>query len=139
MDDWIWLKLEQVNYNISFSSAMKSILILPNPLTLEAAKTGLMIWEISYLQNHFMGNIWRRNDDQKLNSNSASNILWAFAHSQVMFESMKVADDTFQSNSEWEWVKLFWKNIGKRGGLQFFWVTLYNSLTCLMDLMQGRI
>ena len=64
MDDWIWLKLEQVIYEISFSSAMKSILIL---------------------------------------------------------------------------LKLFWKNIGKRGGLRFFWDTLYNSLTCLMGLMQGRI
>ena len=49
-----------------------------NPLTLRAAKTGLTIWEIFYLQKHFLENIWRRNDDQKLNNNSPSKCLWTF-------------------------------------------------------------
>ena len=50
-----------------------------NPLTLRAAKRGLMILEIFNLQTHFLENIWRRNVDHKSNKNSPSNILWIFA------------------------------------------------------------
>ena len=50
-----------------------------NLLTLSAAKKGLMILEISYLQKHFVEKIWRRNVDQKPYNNSPSNILWTFA------------------------------------------------------------
>ena len=50
-----------------------------NPLTLRAAKIGLTILEILYLQKHFIENIWRRNVDHKPNKNSPSNILWLFA------------------------------------------------------------
>ena len=48
-------------------------------LTLRAAKTGLAILEMFYLQKHFLENIWRRNVDQKSNNNSPSNILLTFA------------------------------------------------------------
>ena len=46
---------------------------------LRAAKTGLTIFEISFLQKHFLENNWRRNVDHKPNKNSPSNILWLFA------------------------------------------------------------
>ena len=50
-----------------------------NPLTLRAAKNGLMIVAVSYLQKHFVEKIWRRNVDKKSYTNSPSNILWTFA------------------------------------------------------------
>ena len=50
-----------------------------NPFTLRAAKRGLTILEILYLQKHFIENIWRRNVDHKPNKDSPSNILWFFA------------------------------------------------------------
>ena len=58
-----------------------------NPLTLGAAKTGLTILEIFYLQKHFLENIWRRNVDQKPNNNSPSNILWIYALFQSYFQN----------------------------------------------------
>ena len=45
-----------------------------NPFTLRAAKRGLPILEISYLQEHFLENIQKKNVDQKPNNNSPSNI-----------------------------------------------------------------
>ena len=50
-----------------------------NPLTLRAAKRGLVILEISNLQTHNLENIWKRNVDHNSNKNSPSNILWIFA------------------------------------------------------------
>ena len=50
-----------------------------NPFTLRAAKRGLTILEIFHLQKHSLGNIWRRNVDQKPNHNSPSIILLTFA------------------------------------------------------------
>ena len=47
-----------------------------NPLTLKTAKTGLKIFELFYLQTHFLENIWRRSVDQKPTNNSPSNIFW---------------------------------------------------------------
>ena len=51
-----------------------------NPLTLRAAKTGLTILEIFYLQMHFLENIRRRNVHQKPHNKSRSNILQSFAY-----------------------------------------------------------
>ena len=58
---------------------LKLVNHLINPLTLRAAKTGLTILEIFYLQKHFLESIWRRNVDQKPNNNSPTNIMLTFA------------------------------------------------------------
>ena len=47
-----------------------------------------------------------RNVDQKTNNKSLSNILRNMLHSQVIFKSMKVADDILRGTLECEWVKL---------------------------------
>ena len=57
-----------------------------NPFTLRAAKRGLTILELFYLQKHFLGNVWRRSVDQKPNKNSPSNILYTFALSASYFQ-----------------------------------------------------
>ena len=63
-----------------------------NPLTLTAAKRGLLILEKFYLQKHF-------EDSEMLFRNQATTLLQIFWESllcsQVIFKSMKVADDTF--------------------------------------------
>ena len=65
-------------------------------ITLRAAKSGLTILEIFYLQKHSLENIWRRNVDQ---SGQTTILLQIFCelslYSQVIFKSMRVADDSF--------------------------------------------
>ena len=53
---------------------------------LRAAKTGLTILEIFYLQKYFLQNIWRRSVYQKPHNNSRSNILQSFAKFPSYFQ-----------------------------------------------------
>ena len=57
-----------------------------NPLMLRAAKRGLMILNIFYIQKHFLENIWRRSVYQKPNNNSPSNYFWTFALFKSYFQ-----------------------------------------------------
>ena len=70
-----------------------------NPFTLRAAKRGLTILEIFQLQKLLHKNIGRRNVDQKPNNNSAWNIFELSLNSQIIFKSMREADDTIYRNA----------------------------------------
>ena len=60
-----------------------------NPLIPTAAKSGLSILEVSYLQMHFLEHIWGRNVDRMPYNNCPWNILWAFALFQNHFQKYK--------------------------------------------------
>ena len=70
------------------------------PLTLRAAKTSLTIWEISYLQKHFLKTF----EGEMLIRCQATIPLQLFCerslYTQVIFKGMRVADDTFVSTDD---------------------------------------
>ena len=79
-----------------FFSSIKGIdsLYTYYPFTLTAAKRDLTIMEIFYLQKHFLifeGEMLIRSRTTTLHQIFCELLL----HSQVIFKSMKVADDTF--------------------------------------------
>ena len=76
-----------------------------NPLALRAAKTGLAILFIfssqkRFYQKIFEGEMFIRILPTTLLQIFCENLLYF----QVIFKSMKIADDTFLENSECEWV-----------------------------------
>ena len=78
-----------------------------NPLALRAAKTGLTILLIfssqkCFLSKVFEGEMFIRILPTTLFQIFCENLLYF----QVIFKSMKIADDTFLGNSECEWVKV---------------------------------
>ena len=79
-----------------------------NPLALRAAKTGLTILFIfssqkRFYQKIFEGEMFIRILPTTLLQIFCENLLYF----QVIFKSMKIADDTFLGNSECEWVKIY--------------------------------
>ena len=76
-----------------------------NPLTLRAAKRGLTILEIFNVQNIFLKTF----EGEMLITSQTTNLLQIFCenslYSQVIFKSMKVADNILRGTLECEWVK----------------------------------
>ena len=102
-----------------------------NPLTLRAAKRGLTILEIFNLQKEFLKTF----EGEMLISSQTTNPLQIFCkislHSQVIFKSMKVADDILRGTLECEWVKIAY-------GVTFWFSFPLNSFDLTMQPIQSK-
>ena len=82
------------SYGLNPMLLLVSIVQILDPLTLRAAKSGLTI--LKYFSNKNMFGESKNNLPSKFGELSL--------YSQVISKNMKVADDTFQRNSDCEWV-----------------------------------
>ena len=94
-----WFTHQVTCNQVHFLSSNEVILTNVNSFTLGAPKRDLTFLEIFHIQKHFCEKKLRRNVDHKPKNNSPS--FRELSHySQVIFKSMRVADDTFFRDSE---------------------------------------
>ena len=103
-----------------------------NPFTLRAAKRGLTILEIFPLQKHFLKTFEREMLIRRQTTNLHQIFCEISFRSQVIFKSMKVADNISRGTLECEWVKQTCKLRGLPWwlsvyGLALFTLNTYNS------------
>ena len=110
---------------IETGSSKKSYSRVINPFTLREARRGLTILEIFPLQKHFL----KAFEWEMLIRRQTTNLFQIFCeislHSQVIFISMKVADDISRGTLECEWVKI---------DLLFIKKIMFYNLSSFLDL-----
>ena len=102
-----WFKRKKIH--LRFIARFRFHILVVIPLALRAAKTGLTILFVfssqkRFYQKIFEGEMFIRILLTTLLQIFCENLLYF----QVIFKSMKIADDTFLGNSECEWVIGMW-------------------------------